>query len=42
MSDMSKFFHPKSIAIIGASQNPENLGHDVLENVLHGEAGWLG
>lgn len=39
MSDMKKFFHPKAIAIIGASQNPDNLGHDVLENVLHGEAG---
>jgi acetyltransferase len=39
MSDMKKFFHPRSIAVIGASQNPENLGHDVLENILHGEAG---
>jgi acetyl coenzyme A synthetase (ADP forming)-like protein len=39
MSDMKKFFHPKSIAIVGASQNPDNLGHDVLENLLLGEAG---
>lgn len=39
MSAMKKFFHPKSIAVVGASQNPENLGHDVLENILYGEAG---
>ena len=39
MSDMAKFFHPKSIAVIGASNNPEKLGHDVLENILFTQPG---
>jgi len=39
MSDMAKFFHPKSIAVIGASGNPKNIGHTVLNNILYSEPG---
>ena len=31
MLDM--FFHPKSVAVIGASSNPQKLGHAVLANI---------
>ncbi len=33
---MKDFFYPKSIAIIGASENPEKLGSMILNNVLNG------
>jgi acetyltransferase len=32
---MAKFFHPSSIAVVGASNNPDNLGYDVLHNILY-------
>ncbi len=38
MLDM--FFNPRSIAIIGASESPEKLGHRVLANVL--DSGYKG
>ncbi|MFQ6020804.1 MAG: acetate--CoA ligase family protein [Candidatus Aenigmatarchaeota archaeon] len=33
MQNLDKFFSPKSIAVIGASRNPEKLGHTILENL---------
>jgi acetyltransferase len=39
MVNMEKFFHPKSIAVVGASNNPENIGNAVMENLLYGEPG---
>jgi acetyl coenzyme A synthetase (ADP forming)-like protein len=30
------FFEPKSVAVIGASTNPEKLGHAVLDNLVNG------
>ena len=33
---LSAFFNPKSIAIIGASRDPEKLGHAVLANLIAG------
>lgn len=39
MSDITldKFFHPKKIAVIGASSNPEKIGNVVLRNILYGQ-----
>ena len=37
MSDMERFFAPKSIAIIGASATPGRPGHVVIENLLANE-----
>ena len=34
MSNVSAFFLPKSIAVIGASQNPTKLGYKVLYNLV--------
>jgi acetyltransferase len=36
---LEKFFHPKSIAVIGASGNVQNIGHTVLYNLLYSEPG---
>ncbi len=33
MLDM--FFNPQSVAIVGASENPQKLGHQVLANVIY-------
>ncbi|MHA1379344.1 MAG: acetate--CoA ligase alpha subunit [Candidatus Helarchaeota archaeon] len=33
---MEKFFNPKSVAIIGASANPEKVGYAVLNNIIKG------
>lgn len=30
------FFTPKSIAVIGASENPQKLGYAVVDNLIHG------
>ncbi len=35
-SDLRCFFHPESIAIIGASESPEKLGHEILKNLVQG------
>ena len=32
--NLDKVFKPKSIAVIGASTNPEKLGHQILKKVL--------
>jgi len=31
--DLSKFFNPRSVAVIGASDNPSKLGYDVFKNL---------
>ncbi len=31
---MKSFFNPKSVAIIGASENPKKLGHTVMKNFM--------
>jgi acetyl coenzyme A synthetase (ADP forming)-like protein len=33
---LQPFFEPKSVAVIGASTNPEKLGHAVLKNLVDG------
>jgi len=35
-SDLRCFFHPQSIAVIGASESPEKLGHEILKNLVEG------
>jgi acetyl coenzyme A synthetase (ADP forming)-like protein len=36
MSGIDTFFSPKSVAVIGASTNPEKLGYAVVKNLLDG------
>ncbi len=36
---MDKFFKPKSVAIIGASRNPEKVGYVILKNFVSGFKG---
>jgi acetyl coenzyme A synthetase (ADP forming)-like protein len=36
MSNLSTFFNPDSVAVIGASTNPEKLGYAVVKNLLDG------
>lgn len=36
MTGLDTFFHPKSVAVIGASTNPEKLGYAVVKNLLDG------
>ncbi len=33
---LEEFFHPKSVAVIGASTSPGKLGYAVLENLVEG------
>jgi len=33
---LDAFFRPKSVAVIGASDSPEKLGHEILKNLLQG------
>ena len=33
-SDISFFFNPKSIAVVGASGTPGKVGHNVLKNIV--------
>lgn len=35
-SDLSQLHHPNSIAVIGASQRPGSVGHEVLANIVAG------
>lgn len=35
-NDLRCFFHPQSIAVIGASESPEKLGHEILKNLVEG------
>lgn len=32
--DLSSIFKPKSIAVVGASVNPEKIGHQILKNII--------
>ena len=34
--DLRYLFEPRSVAIIGASRNPEKIGYRILSNILHG------
>ena len=34
MSEMKRLFEPRSLAVIGASHNPEKIGHKILRNIL--------
>src|SRR4030066_925026 len=36
MAALDTFFNPKSVAVIGASTNPEKLGYAVVKNLLDG------
>lgn len=36
MNDLKNIFNPKSIAVIGASSNPEKIGYQILKNILYG------
>ncbi|MCK9274597.1 MAG: acetate--CoA ligase family protein [Syntrophales bacterium] len=36
---MRKFFHPDSIAVIGASERPNSLGNQIIINLLYGYEG---
>ena len=36
MDGIDTFFNPKSVAVIGASSNPEKLGYAVVKNLLDG------
>ena len=40
MSNLDKMVNPKSIAIIGASENPEKIGYQILNNIV--KAGYNG
>src|SRR3990172_6594669 len=35
-ASLDAFFQPQSVAVIGASSNPEKLGHAVLKNLVEG------
>lgn len=36
MGDLTAFFHPSSIAVIGASESAGKLGHEILKNLQEG------
>ena len=36
MTELNTFFNPESVAVIGASTNPEKLGYAVVKNLLDG------
>ena len=31
---MKQFFYPKSVAVVGVSENPDNLGRNIVNNLL--------
>jgi len=35
--NMSAFFQPESVAVIGASEHPDKLGHVILKNLIDGK-----
>lgn len=35
-SDLWSFFHPSSVAVIGASESAGKLGHEILKNLIEG------
>jgi acyl-CoA synthetase (NDP forming) len=36
VDDLRAFFHPGSVAVIGASESPGKLGHEILKNLVDG------
>ncbi|MEN2974669.1 MAG: acetate--CoA ligase alpha subunit [Candidatus Caldarchaeales archaeon] len=34
---LQKFFYPNSIAVIGASRNPDSVGHAIMRNLVNGQ-----
>lgn len=36
-NSLDRFFHPSSIAVIGASSKPEKIGNVLLRNILYGQ-----
>ncbi|MEM1855842.1 MAG: CoA-binding protein, partial [Candidatus Methanomethylicaceae archaeon] len=34
MQELQQLFKPKSIAIIGASNNPRKIGHEIMKNII--------
>jgi acetate---CoA ligase (ADP-forming) len=36
LSELQAFFHPGSVAVIGASESPGKLGHEILKNLVDG------
>ncbi len=40
MADLDTLFQPKSIAIVGASTNPEKIGHSIVRNLV--DSGYRG
>lgn len=36
MDNLDAIFSPESVAIIGASNTPGKVGHDIFANILHG------
>ncbi|MBC7357080.1 MAG: acetate--CoA ligase family protein [Desulfacinum sp.] len=36
VQQLDAFFRPRSVAVIGASESPEKLGHEILRNILEG------
>ncbi|MBN2043223.1 MAG: CoA-binding protein [Candidatus Aenigmarchaeota archaeon] len=39
MDNISKFFNPKTVAVVGASRNPNKIGHIILSNFIDGFRG---
>ena len=37
--DLRYLFEPRSVAVIGASRNPEKIGYRILSNIIHGGYG---
>jgi acetyltransferase len=35
-AELQAFFHPESVAVIGASESPGKLGHEILKNLIDG------
>ena len=35
-NDLRAFFHPASVAVIGASETPGKFGHEILKNLVEG------
>ena len=31
---MKQFFYPESVAVVGVSENPDNLGRNIINNLL--------
>ena len=36
--NLDNFFNPKSVVVIGASRNPNKVGHVIMENLISGNS----